>query len=311
MKRLYVQHLILSGTLVLALGACGHKPTKTLKHDIPSAAALPNQQVVLLQEARGEAENLRAELSRLKILMAKQAGELQGLRVQSKSVHHREQDQGLQLQDIRSQLLASQAERDQLRKHNMELEGQVANMPDTTQLVSDLQTLRGSFQQIMNSMKGLASDMQLIKEEMKLTTTKPKPQQTKMTASRPSLAIAGKLAPDTQGRILIQEGDTLWQLSRTYHVSVEQLREWNNLSSDLIMTGLRLQVAEPMNTVKSEPEYHNISTETPISRTKTEPLDVPDQNTSQRLIETQNVDPSEPTHILSIGHPEADLHESP
>jgi len=95
MKRLYFQHMILSGTLVLALGACSHKPTKALIADMPiEATSPPPQQVTLLQEARAESENLRGELSSLKILMAKQMGELQSLRGQSQSIHHREQDQG-------------------------------------------------------------------------------------------------------------------------------------------------------------------------------------------------------------------------
>ena len=147
MKRLYWQHMILSGTIVLTLGACVHKPTKAMQADSQiEAASLPPQQTVLLQEARFEAENMRAEIASLKILMAKQAGELRSLREQSQSVHNREQDQGQQLQNIRSQLLSSQAERDQLRMQNMELEGQVAGIPDTSQLVSDIQAIRTSFQ---------------------------------------------------------------------------------------------------------------------------------------------------------------------
>ena len=125
MKRRYLQHLILSSTLIFALGACAHKPSKTMKAVAsPEAPAQPPQHTVLLQEARLESENLRSELARLKILMAKQNGELQALRHQSESVQDRERDQGLQLQDIRSQLLSSQADRDQLRKQNIELEAQ-------------------------------------------------------------------------------------------------------------------------------------------------------------------------------------------
>ena len=121
MKRLYLQHMIVSGTLVFALGACVHKPTKSMKADIPiEVPSPPPQHMVLLQEAHAEAADLRGEVASLKILMAKQMGELQSLRGQSQSVHHREQDQGLQLQKIRSQLFSSQAERDQLRKHNMD-----------------------------------------------------------------------------------------------------------------------------------------------------------------------------------------------
>mgnify|MGYP000109022498 CR=1 FL=1 len=313
MKRLNFQHMMLSGTLILALGACAHKPSKAMKADTPFVASSPPvQQVILLQEARIESENLRAELASLKILMAKQAGELQSLRKQSKSVQHREQDQGLQLQQIRSQLLSSQAERDQLRKHNMELEGQVSSMPDTSQLVLDIQSLRGSFQQIMSNMKGLASDMQLIKQEMHITIKNTlKPQQTKMTTSLPSVNRVNKLAPDAKGRIIIQERDTLWKLSRTYQVSVEQLREWNNISSDLIMTGLHLQVAEPMKTIESQPENLKVATESSVSKPKNESLKTPVQNTSQQPMEPLAPNPSEPTHILSIASPESNSHELP
>ncbi len=197
MKRLYVQHMILSGTLVLALGACVHKPAKSMKASIPiEAPSPPPQHMVLLQEAHSDAAILRGEVASLKILMAKQMGELQSLREQSQSVHHREQNQGLQLQNIRSQLLSAQAERDQLRKHNMELEGQVASMPDTSQLVSHIQALSGSFQTMMNTMKGLVADIHLIKQEMHISPKHPKPQQTKMTTRLPTATMTNTLPPD-------------------------------------------------------------------------------------------------------------------
>jgi LysM repeat protein len=222
-------------------------------HPQIEAASPPPQQTVLLQEARFEAENMRAELAGLKILMAKQAGELRSLREQSQSVHHREQDQGQQLQNIRSQLLSSQAERDQLRKHNMELEGQVASAPDTSQLASDIQAIRSSFQNMMSSMKELVSDITLIKREMRLTTNKLKPQQTQLKRTQAPKALTDQQTPDAKGRIIIQDGDTLWKLSRTYQVSVGQLKEWNNMTSDLIMTGLRLKVAHPPRPQKNCP----------------------------------------------------------
>jgi len=312
MKRLYFQHMILSGTLILALGACSHKPTKTMIADIPiEAASPPPQQVILLQEARAESENLRGELSSLKIQMAKQMGELQSLRGQSQSVHLREQDQGQELQNIRSQLLSSQAERDQLRKQNMELEGQVSSLPDTSQLVSDIQALRGSFQQIMSSMKALVSDMTLIKQEMRITSDKLKPQQTKLSESLPKVAASDKLTPDAKGRIVIQEGDTLWKLSRSYQVSVEQLREWNHMSSDLIMTGLRLKVAEPTETVEAQPDQIQASTHASTPEAKQDNLSGPVQVMPHPSIETREDSATEPTHILSIARPQSDSPESP
>ncbi len=311
MKHFYLQHMILSGTLVLTLGACVHKPTKAMQVNPQVEAAWPQpQQSVLLQEARSEAENMRAELASLKILMARQAGELRSLREQSQSVHHREKDQGLELQDIRSQLLSSQAERDQLRRQNMELEGQVAAIPDTSQLVADIQSIGSSFQNMMRSMKGLVSDITLIKQEMRLTTHKLKPQQT-LTRTQPPMALTDQQTPDAKGRIIIQDGDTLWKLSRTYQVSVGQLREWNNMTSDLIMTGFPLKVAQPLETVEALSTPAKASTELSVPAAKEESLDNSVEENLQSTIDTRVEIPSEPKHILSIASPQSDSHESP
>ncbi|MDH5427776.1 MAG: LysM peptidoglycan-binding domain-containing protein [Nitrospirota bacterium] len=313
MKRLYFQHMILSGTLVLALGACGHKPSKALTEDRSfTATSPPPQHLTLLQEARTESENLRGELSSLKIQMAKQMGELQSWREQSQSVHQREQTQGQELQNIRSELLSFQAERDQLRKHNMELQGQVSSLPDTSQLVSDLQSLRGSFQQIISSMKSLASDMTLIKKEMRITTNKAKPQQTKLSNTLPTVTNTDKPIPDARGRIVIQEGDTLWKLSRIYQVPVEQLREWNHITSDLILTGFRLQVAEPMDTVVIQPNQDVPTTQaTAVSDPKHVSNGSPAPTSPKQTTDIHENTDMTPTHILSIARPQSDSPESP
>jgi LysM repeat protein len=311
MKRLYwahMMHMVLSGTFVLALGACVHKPTKPLDLDPPAGQVFsPSQRDVLLQEARIESENLRTEIGALKILMAKQAGELQSLRGQSQSIHHREQDQGIQLQQIRGELLSSQAERDQLRKHNMELESQVASMPDTSQLVSDIQALSSSFQQIMTSMKQLTTDMTLIKREMHITSDKLKPRQTTLTTPEQPTSSRERQTPDSQGRIVIQDGDTLWKISRKYKVSVAQLKEWNEINSDLIMTGLRLRVTTP---VEPQTTHADPSVEPPAPPAGQEQVNAP----IQESLPTQNnrvENAPEPKHILSLGSPHSNSHESP
>jgi LysM repeat protein len=250
-------------------------------------------------------------LSSLKILLAKQRGELQSLREQSQSVHGREQVQGQELQNIRSQLISSQAERDQLRKHNMELEGQLSSLPDTSQLVSDLQYLRTSFQQIMSSMKSLSSDMTLIKQEMHITTHKVKPQQTKLSNNLPKVETPNTITPDGKGRIVIQEGDTLWKLSRTYQVSVEQLREWNHMSSDLIMTGLHLKVSGPTEPVEVHPDQVRASIQSSTPEPKQDKLSGTVQDMPHPDLENLEGSNTEPTHILSIARPQSDLPESP
>jgi hypothetical protein len=300
--------MILSSTFVLGLGACTHKPIKSMEGVSPMEhISKPSPQDVLLQEARVESENLRAELGALKILLAKQAGELRSIREQSQSIQHREQDQGIQLQQIRSELLASQAERDQLRKRNVELEGQVAGVPETSQLVSDIQSLSSSFQQIMTNMKQLTADMTLIKREIHISSDKLTPRRTKHTTPQQPLVSRDQQTLDTQGRIVIQPGDTLWELSNKYHVSVAQLKEWNGLDSDLIMTGLRLLVTPP---TEQQPAQSNSSVEPPA------PQEIPKQvkESLQKMVSPQDnrvESAPEPKHILSLGSPHSNSHESP
>lgn len=305
MKRNHWAHMILSGTFILAVGGCAQKPTKPVAVDSSMGyAAQASQQSVFLQEARSENDNLRAELGALKILMAKQAGELQSLRGQTQSVHHREQDQGLELQNIRGELLDSQAERDELRKHNMELEGQVASMPDTTQLVSDIQSLNQSFHQIMTSMKQLSTDITLIKQEIHRSSGKGQPLQTKLPISKPPTSSGDRRMPDSQGRIVIQSGDSLWKLSQMYQVSLAQLHEWNELNSDVIMTGFKIQVTSPIVPQLNSVKFSSNPSEEPASPALQEPLTEPaHENIPIQDNRVESV--PEPKHILSLGNPQS------
>jgi murein DD-endopeptidase MepM/ murein hydrolase activator NlpD len=43
-------------------------------------------------------------------------------------------------------------------------------------------------------------------------------------------------------RVTVQKGDTLWGLSKTYGVTIQDLKEWNELNSDIIYAGNSLIV---------------------------------------------------------------------
>ncbi|MCC9137184.1 LysM peptidoglycan-binding domain-containing protein, partial [Pontibacter silvestris] len=43
----------------------------------------------------------------------------------------------------------------------------------------------------------------------------------------------------------VAPGDTLYQLSRKYHTSLQELRQWNNLRNNNIKIGHKLRVAVP------------------------------------------------------------------
>lgn len=43
----------------------------------------------------------------------------------------------------------------------------------------------------------------------------------------------------------VSQGDNLWRISQTYGVTVDDLKKWNNLSSDVIQIGQKLFVSAP------------------------------------------------------------------
>ncbi|PLR98766.1 3D domain-containing protein [Bacillus sp. T33-2] len=57
-------------------------------------------------------------------------------------------------------------------------------------------------------------------------------------------AISGAAGANAQAEeIVVHKGDTLWGISKQYGVSVESIKEWNNLSNDTIHPNDRLQVS--------------------------------------------------------------------
>ena len=62
-----------------------------------------------------------------------------------------------------------------------------------------------------------------------------------------SIELAPDLASDvpSEGVHVVQRGDTLFRISRKYHVSVSKLRKWNDLTSDIIEVGQKLVVEQP------------------------------------------------------------------
>jgi 3D (Asp-Asp-Asp) domain-containing protein/LysM repeat protein len=57
-------------------------------------------------------------------------------------------------------------------------------------------------------------------------------------------AISGAAGVNAQAEeVVVHKGDTLWKLSQKYGVSVQSLKEWNNLSSDVIYPNDMLEVS--------------------------------------------------------------------
>ncbi len=63
-------------------------------------------------------------------------------------------------------------------------------------------------------------------------------------SEKESVAVMGKLSADTRRKINVKRGDTLSKIAREHQVTVEQLMEWNGLTSDKIIAGEYLIVYE-------------------------------------------------------------------
>jgi len=89
-------------------------------------------------------------------------------------------------------------------------------------------------------------------------------------------------AEDTQGKYIVQHGDTLNKISQKYNVSVQQIKQWNGLSSDLILVGQKLTVHGGVNTrVKQAQPAKEVYT--------------PQQNQAQQQQQTQQRQTQQPT----------------
>ncbi|WP_438318182.1 3D domain-containing protein [Sporosarcina sp. FA9] len=61
------------------------------------------------------------------------------------------------------------------------------------------------------------------------------------------LSIGTALQTSASTLHTVEKGDTLWSISQKNNVSVANLRDWNNLSSNLIIPGKELILENPLN----------------------------------------------------------------
>ncbi len=82
-----------------------------------------------------------------------------------------------------------------------------------------------------------------------------------VTAS--SIGLGGKEANASAGKYVVEKGDTLYRISKDYDLTVQQLKEMNELVSDKIFPGQELDVPTEFHTTESFLQHAAIYTVVP------------------------------------------------
>jgi LysM repeat protein len=80
-------------------------------------------------------------------------------------------------------------------------------------------------------------------------------------------ALSGTVSANVQAKeVTVQKGDTLWELSQVHNASVENIKKWNHLTTDLIYPGEVLTIAaEKHYTVKQGDTLWDIARDQHVS----------------------------------------------
>ncbi|WP_084361939.1 peptidoglycan-binding protein [Robertmurraya korlensis] len=85
---------------------------------------------------------------------------------------------------------------------------------------------------------------------------------------------AGSTAPSTAITHIVQSGDTLWKIAASYKMSVDELKAWNNLTTDAIFIGQALKV-KSLQTSTQQPVPSEPAANTPGAVSALGPLPAP------------------------------------
>lgn len=135
--------------------------------------------------------------------------------------------------------------------------------------------------------------------------------QLKSTVIHPKqvLDIDGEESGDSQDAYTVEKGDTLGKIRKQFGVEIGDLKQWNNLNSDLIVVGQELalngnQVAEEA----PQPVVQNVSNEPTENEANQEPKEPAQEETAQPQ-ETTQEQPQEPVQEESQPEEQEDTQE--
>lgn len=95
------------------------------------------------------------------------------------------------------------------------------------------------------------TNLKIVKNEKVITTVK---KEVKIPLAEKTEAVAdNNNEPKTEGYYVVQKGDNLSSIARTHGVTVQQIKDWNNLLDASVKTGTQLIISnQPINTIENQ-----------------------------------------------------------
>ncbi len=198
-----------------------------------------------ITDLRAEMQGLQRELGAARAAQARLEGELR--EAQRRAL---EAQRAVDVQ--REELARTREERDRLAAISRELQGQLVELGRLRQQIGEAGRDQSRLQALEQAIERQTKELAELKSAMqKLSTrSKQKPAGTKMAvpmykdvSDQP--ALSGESAESASRTVIVERGDTLWDLARTHRVRLSELIEVNDLASDLIRPGQELILPEP------------------------------------------------------------------
>lgn len=209
--------------MVLAVG-CAHEPPV-----IPRTLPIPQEQTSPTQSR--EAHTLREELASARIAMAKQAATLESLKKAVTHLRQRETELVQQVKHLEDQLAKSRQEAATAHQQKTELEARAQAIPQLMNQLAEFRATQSEMQQTLATLTDVADELTW-----------------NQVQTNKGAMDQGFQSGSASVRIRVQPGDTLWEIARSYGLSVPELKRANGLTTNTIHVGQALLVpAKPEN----------------------------------------------------------------
>jgi len=245
MRNLYALRAALWCGLWIVAGCAGNASVRDFQVTQAAFKAESTQAQRTIMDLRAEMQVIQRELGAARATQARLEGEL-------REAQRRAQESHRAVEGQREELVRTREERDRLAAISRDLQGQLVELGRLRQQVSEagrdqsrLQALELAIERHTKELTELKSAMQKL-----LTRSKQGPAGRKMAvpiykdvSDQP--ALSGESAVSASRMVIVERGDTLWELARKHRVRLSELMVVNHLTSDLIRPGQELILPEP------------------------------------------------------------------